>query len=64
VEISCGWISTATLSKLIFYKDAEDLSTHAMLQMVDDSIVPPPMIASASAIAEMPRVANARSTRR
>jgi len=50
--------------KLNFFKDAEDLSTHAMLQMVDDSIVPPPMIASASAIAEVPRAANARSTRR
>jgi len=50
--------------KLIFFKDAEDLSTHAMLQMVDASIVPPPMIASASAIAELPRAANARSTRR
>jgi ATP-dependent Clp protease ATP-binding subunit ClpA len=50
--------------RLIFFKDAEDLSTHAMLKMVDDSIVPPPMIASASAIAEMPKVANARSTRR
>jgi hypothetical protein len=35
-----------------------------MLQMVDHSIVPPPMVAQASAIAEMPRVANARSTRR
>ena len=50
--------------KLIFFKDAEDLSTHAMLQMVDGSIVPPPMIASVSAVAEMPRVANAKSTRR
>jgi hypothetical protein len=50
--------------KLIFFKDAEDLSTHAMLQMVDDSIVPPPMIATASVIAELPRAANARSTRR
>ena len=51
-------------SKLAFYKDAEDLSTHAMLQMVDASIVPPPMIAAVSAIAEMPKAANARSTRR
>jgi ATP-dependent Clp protease ATP-binding subunit ClpA len=50
--------------KLIFFKDAEDLSTNAMLDMVDDSIVPPPMIASTSAVAEMPRAANARSTRR
>jgi hypothetical protein len=32
--------------------------------MVDASIVPPPMIASASVVAEMPRVANAKSTRR
>ena len=54
----------ADTSKLTFFKDAEDLPTHAMLQMVDDSIVPPPMVASISAIAEMPKVANARSTRR
>ena len=50
--------------QLRFFKDAEDLSTHAMLQMVDDSIVPPPMIAATATIAEMPRAANARSTRR
>src|SRR5580704_11897178 len=50
--------------KLIFFKDAEDLSTHAMLQMVDDTIVAPPMIASASVMAELPRVANAKSSRR
>jgi ATP-dependent Clp protease ATP-binding subunit ClpA len=50
--------------KLIFFKDAEDLSTHAMLQMVDDCIVPPPMVAQASAIADLPRAANAKSTRR
>jgi ATP-dependent Clp protease ATP-binding subunit ClpA len=50
--------------KLIFYKDAEDLSAHAMLGMVDDSIVPPPMIATTTAVAEMPRVVNAKSTRR
>ena len=52
------------VQKLIFFKDAEDLSTHAMLQMVDASIVPPPMVAQTSAVAEMPKVANARSTRR
>jgi hypothetical protein len=50
--------------QLRFFKDAEDLSTHAMLQMVDDSIVPPPMIAATATIAEMPRAANAISTRR
>jgi len=51
-------------STLDFFKDAEDLSTHAMLQMVDASIVPPPMVASVSAITEIPRAANAKSTRR
>jgi ATP-dependent Clp protease ATP-binding subunit ClpA len=50
--------------KLIFFKDAEDLSTHAMLQMVDESIVPPPMVASTGVVTELPRVANAKSTRR
>jgi ATP-dependent Clp protease ATP-binding subunit ClpB len=50
--------------KLIFFKDAEDLSTHAMLKMVDDTIIPPPMIATASVMAELPRVANAKSSRR
>jgi len=51
-------------SRLSFFKDAEDLPTYAMLQMVDASIVPPPLTASASAVTEMPRVANAKSTRR
>jgi len=49
---------------LVFFKDAEDLSTHAMLQMVDGSILPPPMVAQTSVVAEMPKVVNARSTRR
>jgi len=51
-------------SALSFFKDAEDLPTYAMLQMVDASIVPPPMTATVSAIAEMPKAANAKSTRR
>ena len=50
--------------KLIFFKEAEDMPTYAMVQMVDASIVPPPMIATTTAVAEMPRVVNARSTRR
>jgi ATP-dependent Clp protease ATP-binding subunit ClpA len=49
---------------LSFFKDAEDLPTYAMLQMVDASIVPPPLAASVSAVTELPRVANAKSTRR
>jgi ATP-dependent Clp protease ATP-binding subunit ClpA len=51
-------------SALSFFKDAEDLPTYAMLQMVDASIVPPPLTASVSAVTEMPRAANAKSTRR
>ena len=50
-------------SQLSFFKDAEDMPTYAMLQMVDASIVPPPMTASAGVVAEMPKVANAKSTR-
>jgi ATP-dependent Clp protease ATP-binding subunit ClpA len=50
--------------RLTFFKDAEDLPTYAMLQMVDASIIPPPMAASASAVTEMPKAANAKSTRR
>jgi len=49
---------------LNFFKDAVDLPTYTMLQMVDASIVPPPMAATASAVTEMPKAANAKSTRR
>jgi ATP-dependent Clp protease ATP-binding subunit ClpB len=52
------------ITKLTFYKDAQELPMHAMMQMVDASVIPPPMIASISAVAEMPKAANARSTRR
>jgi ATP-dependent Clp protease ATP-binding subunit ClpA len=51
-------------SRLTFFKDAEDLPTPAMLQMVDASIVPPPVVVSASTVVELPKVANARSSRR
>jgi ATP-dependent Clp protease ATP-binding subunit ClpA len=51
-------------SRLTFFKDAEDLATYAMLQMVDASILPPPTVASASTVVELPKVANARSSRR
>jgi ATP-dependent Clp protease ATP-binding subunit ClpA len=50
--------------QLTFFKDAEDMPTYVMLQMVDASIVPPPMAASVGTVTEMPRVANAKSTRR
>ena len=51
-------------SRLTFFKDAESLATYAMLQMVDASIVPPSVAATASAVVELPRAANARSSRR
>jgi ATP-dependent Clp protease ATP-binding subunit ClpB len=51
-------------SALAFYKDAEDLPTYAVLQMVDSSIVPPPMAAATGAVVELPKAANAKSTRR
>jgi ATP-dependent Clp protease ATP-binding subunit ClpA len=50
--------------KLVFFKDDENMTTYTMLQMVDESIVPPPMVAVASGITEMPRVATAKSTKR
>jgi ATP-dependent Clp protease ATP-binding subunit ClpB len=51
-------------STLNFFRDDENLPTYVMLQMVDASIVPPPLTASMSAVAEMPKVTNAKSTRR
>ena len=49
---------------LTFYKDAEDLPTYAVLQMVDASIVPPPMVAATGTVVELPKASNAKSTRR
>ena len=52
------------LSRLTFFKEAEDMPAYAMVQMVDTSIAPPLSTYSAGATAEQPRAANARSTRR
>src|SRR5215467_3006138 len=52
------------LSRLTFYKEAEDMPAYAMVQMVDTSIAPPLGNFSAGAVAEQPRVINARSSRR
>jgi ATP-dependent Clp protease ATP-binding subunit ClpA len=49
---------------LAFYKDDENLPAHVMMQMVDASILPPPAVAAAGAVAETPKVANAKSSRR
>jgi ATP-dependent Clp protease ATP-binding subunit ClpB len=48
---------------LTFVKEAEDMPDYAMARMVDISI-PPPCAHSAGAVTEIPRVANAKTTRR
>jgi ATP-dependent Clp protease ATP-binding subunit ClpB len=50
--------------KLSFFKEAEDMPAYAMIQMVDTSIAPPTGVFSAAVVAEPPRAANAKSTRR
>ena len=49
---------------LTFFKDAEDMPTHVMAKMVDVSVAAPVDTFSAGATVEMPRVANARTTKR
>jgi ATP-dependent Clp protease ATP-binding subunit ClpA len=51
-------------SRLTFFKEAEDMPAYAMVQMVDTSIVSPMGVHAAGAVADPPRVANARGTRR
>jgi ATP-dependent Clp protease ATP-binding subunit ClpB len=50
--------------RLSFFKEAEDMPAYAMIQMVDTSIAPPTGVFSAAVVAEPPRAANAKSTRR
>jgi ATP-dependent Clp protease ATP-binding subunit ClpA len=54
----------AALSRLTFFKEAEDMPAYAMVQMVDTSIAPPLGAYSAGASVEQPRAANARGNRR
>jgi len=55
----------SNLSRLTFFKEAEDMPAYAMVQMVDTSIAPPAAgNFSSGAAAEPPRVVNARSSRR
>jgi ATP-dependent Clp protease ATP-binding subunit ClpB len=49
---------------LSFCKEAEDVPVYTMMQMVGNSIAPPPVSAAASAVVEMPKVAHAKSTRK
>jgi ATP-dependent Clp protease ATP-binding subunit ClpA len=52
------------VSRLTFFKEAEDMPAYAMVQMVDTSIAPPLGSYSAGASVDQPRAANARGTRR
>jgi len=46
-----------SLSRLTFFKDAENMPAYTMVQMVDTSIAPPLGVFSAGAAVEMPRTA-------
>lgn len=54
----------ASLARLTFFKEAEDMPAYAMVQMVDTSIAPPLGSFSIGAVADPPRAINARSSRR
>jgi ATP-dependent Clp protease ATP-binding subunit ClpA len=60
VRVDCE----ASGSHLTFIKEAEDVAIQAMLQMVDGSIAPPPVMAAASAVVEPKMVAHAKGSRR
>jgi ATP-dependent Clp protease ATP-binding subunit ClpA len=60
IRVDCD----ASGSQLTFIKEAEDVAIHAMLQMVDGSIAPPPVMAAASAVVEPKLVAHAKGSRR
>ena len=60
VRVDCD----ASGSHLAFIKEAEDVAIQAMLQMVDGSIAPPPVMAAASAVVEPKMVAHAKGSRR
>jgi ATP-dependent Clp protease ATP-binding subunit ClpA len=50
--------------RLTFFKDDENLPAHAMMKLVDASIMPPPVVVAASAPVELPKLASAKSSRR
>jgi ATP-dependent Clp protease ATP-binding subunit ClpB len=51
-------------SELVFFKEAENVTVYAMMELVGSSIAPPPAAAAAGTVVEMPKAANARSTRK
>jgi ATP-dependent Clp protease ATP-binding subunit ClpB len=50
--------------RMTFFKEAEDMPPYAMMQMVDTPLTTPMGAFTAGAVAEPPRVASARSSRR
>jgi ATP-dependent Clp protease ATP-binding subunit ClpA len=54
----------STLSRLTFFKEAEDMPAYAMVQMVDTAIAPSSGSLSAGAAAEPSRAVHAKSSRR
>ena len=54
----------AAQSRLIFFREAEDMADYAMIQMVEQTAVPLPGVFSAGAVADIPRAAHAKTTRR
>ncbi len=55
----------ALSTRLMFFREQEDMPVYAMMEMVDTSVAPPPgRSSSAGAVAEQPRASNARSFRR
>ncbi|MBZ5726835.1 MAG: AAA family ATPase [Acidobacteriia bacterium] len=52
------------LQRLTFFTEAEDMPAYAMAQMVDRTSAPRVGALSASAVVEMPRAVNAKSSRR
>jgi len=54
----------AATGRLSFFKEAENMPSYAMLQLVDTSIAPPLGNLSAAAVVDAPRVMNGKATRR
>jgi len=51
-------------ARLTFLKEAEDMPAYAMVQMVDTSVAPPLAAFATGTAADLPRTANAKSSRR
>ncbi len=54
----------SAVSRLTFFKEAEDMPAYAMVQMVDTSAAPPLAAFATNTATETPRTANAKTSRR